>query len=111
MTITYETMTAGISEIIDRLTGPCDYLGVSIGCEFGIRIAVKRPELIRSLVLSGGTAIEAPDDMKKALGDLANTLRKQGWDGRRTRRRMHTCWIFGTSGRWALWTMRTSRSL
>jgi len=79
--LTYESLTADVIEFIESLpVATCDFFGVSMSCDLGLRIAAQRPELIRSLVLVACTTSATTDWQMKVEDDLS-ALRTQGWAG------------------------------
>jgi 3-oxoadipate enol-lactonase len=76
--VTIEEVTADAIELIEQLgVGPCHFVGLSMGGFVGTRIAARRPELVRSLVLLDTTA--EPEDPAKVnryrlLNLLARTI-------------------------------------
>jgi 3-oxoadipate enol-lactonase len=85
-----DTFTADAAALIDRLgAAPCHFVGWSIGGFMGLRLAIHRPELLRSLTLIGSAALRASDftfsfkitpfllrtfGMGAAVGSLSKTM-------------------------------------
>lgn len=76
--ITIEEVTADAIELIEQLdVAPCHFVGLSMGGFVGTRIASRRPELVRSLVLIDTTAEpEDPANVNRyrVLNLLARTI-------------------------------------
>lgn len=61
--VSIETVTADAIALIERLgVGPVHFCGLSMGGFVGMRIAARRPELVRSLVLMETTADPEPEE-------------------------------------------------
>jgi pimeloyl-ACP methyl ester carboxylesterase len=74
-----DTLTSDAVAVIGELVGaPVHWVGLSMGGFVGLRIAARRPELLRSLVLIDSSA--EPEDLKDAVKDkvLANLYRYIG---------------------------------
>ena len=71
--ISIETVTEDAVALIEKLgLGPVHFCGLSLGGIVGMRLAVGRPDLIRSLVLLDTTADEEPYKLKyKAMTAVA----------------------------------------
>ncbi len=58
-----DNLTSDTKELIKTLVGgPCHFVGVSMGGFVGMRLAIRHPELIKSLTLIGTTADPEPAD-------------------------------------------------
>lgn len=68
-----ETLYADTVGIIERLAVPCHFVGLSLGGIVGLRIAIRRPELLRSLALFSTTA-EAESNFNKVLYRVLSLL-------------------------------------
>ncbi len=56
-----DSLTADAAALIERLgAAPCHFVGLSMGGFVGLRLAIRRPELLRSLVLVNTTAETDP---------------------------------------------------
>jgi 3-oxoadipate enol-lactonase len=63
--ISMETVTEDAAELIEKLgLGPAHFCGLSMGGIVGMRLAIARPDLIRSLVLLDTTADPEPYKLK-----------------------------------------------
>lgn len=51
--------------------GPCHFVGLSMGGMVAMRIAIKRPDLLKSVVLISTTPEATPDDVRKGYSVLA----------------------------------------
>ncbi|MEM9107844.1 MAG: alpha/beta fold hydrolase [Pseudomonadota bacterium] len=61
-----ETLTEDAAGLIEALeTGPCHFVGLSMGGFVGMRLATRRPELLRSLVLLETSADPEPSENQK----------------------------------------------
>ncbi len=71
--IDMDTLTADAAAVIETLAGgPVHFCGLSLGAIVGMRLAISRPDLIRSLVLLGATADPEPAKFKyQALNFIA----------------------------------------
>lgn len=59
-----DTLTQDAVELIEELDcGPCHFVGFSMGGFIGIRLAARRPELLRSLVLASTSAEAQPHEI------------------------------------------------
>lgn len=60
-----DNLAADTAELIDRLAGgPCHLVGFSMGAFIALRVAARRPDLVRTLTLIGPSAeAEAPEKM------------------------------------------------
>ena len=59
----FETLTADATELIERLRlAPVHFVGLSMGGMIGMRLAARRPELVRSLALLGTSADPEPEE-------------------------------------------------
>jgi 3-oxoadipate enol-lactonase len=57
-----ETFTDDAAQLIEKLgIGPVHFVGWSIGGFMGLRLAIRRPELLRSLILVGAGALRPSD--------------------------------------------------
>lgn len=56
-----DSLTQDAADLIERLgCGPCHFVGHSLGSFIGLRLAIRSPELIKSLVLLGASADPEP---------------------------------------------------
>jgi 3-oxoadipate enol-lactonase len=56
-----DTLTEDAINLIETLKiGPCHFVGVSLGAAVGLRLALRRPDLLRSLILISGNADPEP---------------------------------------------------
>lgn len=63
--IDIETVTADAAALVEALgLGPIHFCGLSMGGMVGMRLAINRPDLIRSLVLLGTTEDPVPSKLK-----------------------------------------------
>ncbi|MGF1668411.1 MAG: alpha/beta fold hydrolase [Acidimicrobiia bacterium] len=70
---TPESMSGGIEAVLEDLGEPCDIVALSLGCEFAARVAIDRPDLVRSLTLISPTGMRSDQDRSfqvPALGAL-----------------------------------------
>ncbi len=66
-----ETLTEDAAGLIEALgAGPCHFVGLSMGGFVGMRLAIRRPELLRSLVLMETSAEAEPAENKPRYGML-----------------------------------------
>lgn len=66
--------------LIERLNvGAVHFVGMSTGGFVGMRIALKRPDLIKSLVLMDTSAGAEPPEAKKQYGRLLKAVKYLGW--------------------------------
>lgn len=76
--VSIETCAEDAAALIERLgVGPCDFVGLSMGGFVGMRLAARRPELIRRLVLLETSAdAEPPENVPRyrRLALVARTL-------------------------------------
>lgn len=57
-----DTLTQDAVQLIEKLgAGPCHWIGLSMGGFIGMRIALRRPELLRSLILMETSADPEPE--------------------------------------------------
>jgi pimeloyl-ACP methyl ester carboxylesterase len=57
-----ETLTLDAIALIEELEcAPCHYIGLSMGGFVGLRLAIRRPDLLRSLILIGSSADPEPE--------------------------------------------------
>ncbi len=78
-TIDIETCTADAIELIGQLdAAPCHFVGLSMGGFVGMRIAARRPELIRKLVLIETAADAEPEANRRKYRVLATAARIMG---------------------------------
>lgn len=74
-----ETLTADTAAIIEKLQlGPVHFVGLSMGGFIGMRLAVRRPDLIRSLMLIETTADPEPAENVPKFRRLAFIARWMG---------------------------------
>jgi 2-succinyl-6-hydroxy-2,4-cyclohexadiene-1-carboxylate synthase len=70
------------ADLLAEAGGPATYLGYSMGGRFALHVALAHPEVVRGLVLIGGTAgIDDPDaraERKRADEESAKRLEHQG---------------------------------
>jgi 3-oxoadipate enol-lactonase len=60
-----DTLTEDAAELIRKLkAGPCHFVGLSMGGFVGVRLAVRHPELVRSLVLMDTAAGKEPNRLR-----------------------------------------------
>jgi pimeloyl-ACP methyl ester carboxylesterase len=59
--------------------GPCHFVGLSTGGFVGMRLAIRRPDLLRSLVLMDTSADEEPPLMAQQYKFLGHIVRRVGW--------------------------------
>ncbi len=56
-----ESLTLDVTELIERLgCAPCHFFGHSMGSFVGMRLAIRRPDLVRSLILASTSADPQP---------------------------------------------------
>jgi pimeloyl-ACP methyl ester carboxylesterase len=70
---TPESMAGAIEAVLEDLGEPCDIVALSLGCEFAARVAIDRPDLVRSLTLISPTGMRSDQDRSfqvPALGAL-----------------------------------------
>lgn len=66
-----ETLTGDAAGLIEALgAGPCHFVGLSMGGFVGLRLAARRPQLLRSLVLMESSADPDPAETRKKYGML-----------------------------------------
>jgi pimeloyl-ACP methyl ester carboxylesterase len=66
-----ETLCADTISLIEKLgAAPCHFVGVSLGGMIGLRIAIRRPELIRTLALFATSADAEPVENQKRYRTL-----------------------------------------
>lgn len=74
-----ETLFADTAGIIEKLNAaPCHFVGVSMGGFIGLRLAVRMPELIKSLSLFATSADAETEDKKKRYRTLTLVARILG---------------------------------
>jgi 3-oxoadipate enol-lactonase len=74
-----ETLSADTTSLIEALgAAPCHFVGVSMGGMVGLRIAARRPELIKSLALLATSADAEPEENKKRYRTLTFIARMFG---------------------------------
>jgi 3-oxoadipate enol-lactonase len=74
-----ETLYADTAALIEALdAGPCHFVGVSMGGMIGLRIAARRPELIKSLALLATSADAETEENQKRYRTLAFIARMFG---------------------------------
>ena len=77
-----DTLTDDAAELIERLDcAPCHFVGLSMGGFIGMRLAARRPELIRSLVLMETSADAEPAEnvpRYRMLGRVVRVLGRLG---------------------------------
>jgi pimeloyl-ACP methyl ester carboxylesterase len=75
-----ETLAEDAAALIESLgAAPCHFVGLSMGGFIGMRLAVHRPELLRSLVLMETSADPEPNVVKyRALGTVVRLFGKRG---------------------------------
>lgn len=67
-----DTLTDDAIALIEELgVGPCHFVGLSMGGMVGMRVALKRPDLVKSLALISTTPFGTPKDVAKGYGMLA----------------------------------------
>ena len=77
-----ETLSEDAARLIEALdAGPCHFAGLSMGGFVGIRLATRRPELLRSLILLETSADPEPAETQKKYRMLNFVAR---WFGLRT---------------------------
>jgi len=58
-----DSLTKDVVELIDRLdASPCHFVGLSMGGFVGLRLAIRHPELLRSLILVETSADPEPEE-------------------------------------------------
>jgi pimeloyl-ACP methyl ester carboxylesterase len=73
------SLTDDVATLIERLAiAPCHYVGSSMGGFMGLMLALRRPELLRSLVLVNGFAQGEPASSRPMQHVLAGLLRVLG---------------------------------
>ena len=66
-----DTLTESITKPIERVGSPVDFVGFSLGGFIGLRIAISRPELLRTLILIASSAdVEPPAAVRRYRGLL-----------------------------------------
>ncbi|HSU17615.1 alpha/beta fold hydrolase [Longimicrobium sp.] len=77
-----DTLADDAAELIEKLGAkPCHFVGLSMGGFVGMRLAARRPELIRSLVLMETSAEPEPPESAsryRMLGAIVRVLGKMG---------------------------------
>jgi 3-oxoadipate enol-lactonase len=74
-----KTLSADTTSLIETLgAAPCHFVGVSMGGMVGLRIAIRRPELIKSLALLATSADAETGENKKRYRTLAFVARMFG---------------------------------
>lgn len=66
-----DTLTDDAIALIEASGGPCHFVGLSMGGMVAMRVALKRPDLIKSLALISTTPFATPKDVAKGYGVLA----------------------------------------
>jgi pimeloyl-ACP methyl ester carboxylesterase len=67
-----DTLTEDAAELIRQLdAGPCHFAGLSMGGFVGMRLAIRQPELLRSLILIETTADPEPEENRGPYRKLA----------------------------------------
>ena len=80
-----DTLTEDVAALIDTLgIGPVHFVGMSMGGFVGMRLAARRPELVRALVLIDTSAGPEPP---------ANLPATAGWSGSRAGSGRARCWV------------------
>ena len=74
---TFELMAQAVEGVLDRVGGPADLVGVSVGGMIAQTFALRRPELVRSLTLVA-TLCTFPEEVRQALRERARVAREQG---------------------------------
>jgi pimeloyl-ACP methyl ester carboxylesterase len=71
-----DTLTGDAIALIEELgIGPCHFAGLSMGGFVGLRIAIRRPDLIKSLILIETTADPEPEENKPKYRKLNRVAR------------------------------------
>ncbi|HEU0054444.1 MAG TPA: alpha/beta fold hydrolase [Longimicrobium sp.] len=75
-----DTLTVDAAALIETLgAAPCHFVGLSMGGFVGMRLALRRPELLRSLVLMETSADPEPNVLKyRVLGGVVRVLGRSG---------------------------------
>jgi 3-oxoadipate enol-lactonase len=77
-----DTCADDIIAVIERLdAGPVHVVAQSMGGDVAIRVAVRRPELIRSIVMLGSSARDEPPENLEAFGPIADEVARSGFVG------------------------------
>jgi pimeloyl-ACP methyl ester carboxylesterase len=103
-----ETFTNDTVAVIERLgAAPCHYVGWSIGGFIGLRLAIRRPDLLRSFVMMGSGALRKSDysfgfritpfmtktfGMGAAIGSLSKSMFAKAFLEDESRRATHEKW-------------------
>jgi pimeloyl-ACP methyl ester carboxylesterase len=75
-----ERLYADAVGVIEALgCAPCHFVGLSTGGFIGLRLGIRRPDLVRSLVLMDTSADEEPPGAARQYRLLAHVVRWLGW--------------------------------
>jgi 3-oxoadipate enol-lactonase len=75
-----ENLYADAVALIEALNcAPCHFVGLSTGGFIGMRIAIRRPELLKSLILMDTSADPEPEENLKQYNLLMFIVRRIGW--------------------------------
>ncbi|MER5941577.1 alpha/beta hydrolase [Streptomyces sp. NPDC001928] len=82
--VTVDQCAGDIAALMDSLqVSHAHLLGTSMGGDIGLRLAVNRPDLVRSMALLGSSARAEPADKVAAFMGLADEFEEHGFTGER----------------------------
>ncbi len=77
--VTYDSIQDDVVDLIESLQiAPCHYVGCSFGSEFGLRTAVSRPDLLKSVTVIGASTIESSKDDEQLFEAMVNQWKSKG---------------------------------
>jgi len=80
--VSMETCADDTVELLDGLgVGPVAIVAQSMGADVAVRVASRRPDLVRSLVLLGGSACAEPPENIAAFSPIADEVEEHGFTG------------------------------
>jgi pimeloyl-ACP methyl ester carboxylesterase len=72
---TPQSMAAAVTAVLEDLGAPCDIVALSLGCEFSARVAVDRPDLVRSLTFISPTGMGSDQNRSFQVPLLGSVIR------------------------------------
>lgn len=80
--VSMDTCADEVIAVVEELgVGAVGIVAQSMGADVAVRVAARRPELVRAVVLLGGSACPEPPENVSAFGPIADEVERNGFTG------------------------------